>query len=100
MVAVMVVESVAWLLGEKDVVAELADEPETVVAEVGDTVAVKPENGAVVTLKLIGTPGWLVLSVAVTVSGALPATYVDEVVVTVAMLVPAASVYTCHVGPG
>jgi len=72
-VAVMVVESPWWLLGAKEVVALLADVPVVVDADVGDTVAVKPAVGAVVTAKVIGTPAWFVLSVAVIVSGAVPA---------------------------
>jgi len=95
----MVVASVAWLLGVKEVVAVLAEVPAAVTVEAGDTVAVKPEVGAVVTLKLIGTPGWFVLSEAVIVKAAVPAT---KVVATTAveMVVPVASVYTVHVGPG
>jgi hypothetical protein len=73
-VAVIVVESPAWLLGAKDVVAVATVAPEAVVVEDGVTVAVNPAVGAVVTLKVMGTPGWFVLSVAVTVDGALPAT--------------------------
>lgn len=73
MVAVTVVASFLWLLGEKDVVVLAAVAPDTVDPEVGDTVAVKPAVGAVVTAKTIGTPAWLVLKVAVTVAGALPA---------------------------
>jgi len=94
--------SAASLLGANDVVAELADEPETVTVELGDSVEVKPECGyaPLENEKTIGTPGWLVLSVAVTVTGALPATNCVGLPVTVAMLVPTASEYTVHVGPG
>jgi len=73
MLAPMVVASPAWLLGLNEVVALLATVPATVLPEVGESVAVKPVDGAVVTEKTIGTPTWLVLKVAVTVAGALPA---------------------------
>ena len=74
MVAVMVVASGLWLLGVKVVVVLLAATPAVVKEDVGETVAVKPAEGAVVTEKTMGTPAWLVLNVAVTVIGALPAT--------------------------
>jgi len=73
-VAEMVVESPAWLLGEKVVVAVADTDPDEVVVEDGETVEVNPELAGVVTLKVIGTPGWFVLRVAVTVDAALPAT--------------------------
>jgi hypothetical protein len=86
------------LLGLKDVVA-LPFEPVRAVA--GETVAVNPACGAVVTLKVYGTPGWVVPSFAVTVIGEPPA--VNEVApagtVTV-VTVPTATSYEAHVGPG
>jgi len=70
MVAVMVVASVAQLLGVNDVVTVPAP---LVVPEVGESIAVKPECGAVVTEKVTGTPGWVVPSFAVMVMAAPPA---------------------------
>ena len=77
----------------------LATVPATVRLEEGETVAVKPANGAVVTEKTIGTPAWLVLRVAVTVIGEPPAVKVDELAMTVAMVVPVATEYITAIGP-
>jgi len=92
----------ASLLGVNDVVAVANEEPEAVTVELGDSDAVKPEDGyaGLVKVKVIGTPGWLVLSVAVTVTGAEPATNCVGFPVTLVIAVPDASVYTDHVGPG
>jgi hypothetical protein len=93
-VALMGVPSPAWLLGWKVDVAVATEAPDAVVVEAGDSESVKPECGyaAWVTAKVIGTPGWLVLSVAVTVKAALPATYVDDDATTLLTLVPLATV--------
>jgi len=103
-VATIIVASgrTASLLGVNDVEAELAEPPATVVVELGARDAVKPECGdaPLEKEKTIGTPGWLVLSVAVTVTGALPAMNCVGLPVTVAMLVPSAREYATHVGPG
>jgi hypothetical protein len=69
-VPVMVVASPAWLLGWKLVVTVPAV---PVTPEDGVTVAVNPAAGAVVTLKVTGTPGWVVPSFAVMVTGLEPA---------------------------
>jgi hypothetical protein len=87
-VAVIVVASVAKLLGEKD---DVAFPVEPVEVEVGTSVAVKPVVGAVVTLKLIGTPGWPVVSVAVMVNAAPPAVKDVEEVAAVIIVVAARS---------
>jgi len=95
MVAVMVVESPAWLLGVKLVVV-LPLEP--VSAVVGFTLAVNPAAGGVVTEKVNGTPGWVVPSLAVMVTGEPPAVKVLTLAVTV-VVVPLATSYAVHVGP-
>jgi len=99
-VAEMVVASPAWLLGEKVVVAVASVAPEEVVVEDGVTVEENPAVAGVVTLKVIGTPGWFVLRVAVTVDAALPATKLLGLPATLVMVVPVVTVYTAHVGPG
>jgi hypothetical protein len=95
-VPVMVVASPAWLLGWKLVVT-VPDEP--VIPELGVTVAVNPAAGAVVTLKVTGTPGWVVLSLAVIVTAAEPAVYVVGAPVT-EIEVPVATSYETQDGPG
>jgi len=99
MLAPMVVASPAWLLGLNEVVALLATVPATVLPEVGESVAVKPVDGAVVTEKTIGTPTWLVLKVAVTVTGEPPAVKADSLKVTDVMVVPVATEYITATGP-
>jgi hypothetical protein len=98
-VAVMLVKSPALLLGVNAVVAVPV---EPVVAVVGDTPAVNPLVGYVplVMLKVTGTPGCPVESVAVMVIGLEPAVKLVEVVGLTVMDVPAARAYTVHVGPG
>jgi len=89
----------AWLLGVKvvDAVANVA--PEAVNACPGDTVAGWAGTNVVIE-KVIGTPGWLVLSVATAVYGALPAMKFPTAGVTPVIAVPAARSYATHVGPG
>lgn len=69
-VPVMVVESVAWLLGWNEVVTVPA---EPVTPEVGVRTAVKPANGVPVDLKVTGTPAWPEPSFTVIVIAAEPA---------------------------
>lgn len=96
MVAVIVVESVAWLLGRKDVVVVPVA---PVKPELGETVAVKVAAGGVVTVKVNGTPACPVVSLAVIVIGLPPA--VKDVALAVATTdVPVATSYATHVGPG
>jgi hypothetical protein len=96
MFAVIVVASVAWLLGVKDVVVE-PDEPVTPV--VGETTAVNPAAGAVVTEKVTGTPGCPVVSLAVIVI-ALPPAKNGVTPGRTLTTVPTATSYATHVGPG
>jgi len=88
--------SPAWLLGEKEVVV-LPFDP--VVAEVGETEAVYPAVGLVVTEKVNGTPGCPEPSLAVMVIGAPPAVNDVEDWVTDTAVAPFKS-YATHVGPG